>query len=96
MSKSAPTLPPKTAPVLVDIRGLRDRFGLDLSRTTIYRLVDAGILPQPLKLSPARSAKLFWRTADIEAAIAAQEAARKDERNRRPQNFDASSMGTAA
>ncbi|HBZ43711.1 MAG TPA: transcriptional regulator [Maritimibacter sp.] len=39
-------------------------------RTTIYRDVELGRLPKPFKIGQ----RLYWRDADIEAAIAAIQA----------------------
>lgn len=40
------------------------------SRSSVYRDVEAGRLPKPIKLG----ARLYWSEADIEAAVAAHAA----------------------
>ena len=39
---------------------------LDMSESTVWRLVQQGILPKPLKLTPRTT---VWRADDIDAAI---------------------------
>lgn len=48
---------------------LRAKLG-NRGRTTIYRDVEAGRLPKPIKIGQ----RLYWREADIDAAMAANEA----------------------
>lgn len=43
---------------------------LSVHRSTVIRLIERGALPRPIKLSPARSGKLRWDVAAVEAAIA--------------------------
>lgn len=45
-----------------------------LSKCTIYRLIKAGLFPQPIRLSPRRVA---WQKCEIEAFIASRLAARQ-------------------
>ena len=47
-------------------RDLQDKLG-GRGRTTIYRDVDLGRLPKPVKIGH----RLYWNEADIDAAIAA-------------------------
>lgn len=47
-------------------RDLQNKLG-GRGRTTIYRDVDAGRLPSPVKLG----GRLYWVEADIDAALAA-------------------------
>ena len=47
-------------------RDLQEKLG-GRGRTTIYRDMDAGRLPKPVKLG----GRLYWAEADIDAAIAA-------------------------
>ena len=39
---------------------------LDMSESTVWRLVQQGILPKPIKLTPRTT---FWRSSDIDEAI---------------------------
>ena len=39
---------------------------LDVSVSTIHRLVQQGVLPKPIKLTPR---SVVWRAADIDAAV---------------------------
>lgn len=47
---------------MLDINAVKRRTGL--SRSTIYRRVDAGVFPEPYKNSPGRIA---WRRGDVDA-----------------------------
>lgn len=47
-------------------RDLQEKLG-GRGRTTIYRDVEAGRLPKPLKIG----ARLYWKETDVDAAIAA-------------------------
>jgi excisionase family DNA binding protein len=48
--------------MFVTVKQLATHFGV--STTTIYRYIQAGRLPAPIKVGPAR-----WRRADLEAVI---------------------------
>lgn len=50
-------------------RELQEKLG-GRGRTTIYRDVELGRLPRPVKIG----ARLYWAEADIDAAIAAHAA----------------------
>lgn len=39
---------------------------LDMSESTVWRLVKSGVLPRPIKLTPRTT---VWRASDIDAAI---------------------------
>jgi len=39
---------------------------LDISTSTVWRFVQKGILPKPIKLAPRTT---VWRASDIDAAI---------------------------
>lgn len=39
---------------------------LDISTSSVWRLVQGGILPKPIKLTPRTT---FWRSSDIDEAI---------------------------
>jgi prophage regulatory protein len=51
---------------LITFNELRKRLG-NRGRTTIYRDIDSGRLPRPVKIG----SRLYWAEADIDAAIAA-------------------------
>ncbi|QFT95115.1 hypothetical protein FIU86_19855 [Roseovarius sp. THAF9] len=48
------------------IQGLQAKLG-NRSRSSLYRDIEAGRLPKPIKFS----ARVYWAKADIDAAIAA-------------------------
>ena len=48
----------------LSFRDLQDKLG-GRGRTTIYRDVDLGRLPKPVKIG----SRLYWNEADVEAAI---------------------------
>ena len=52
---------------LIPARAVRARFG-DISNMTLWRWVQRGILPPPVKIN----SRNFWRASDVEA-VAAQE-----------------------
>ncbi len=54
----------------LSFRELQDKLG-GRGRTTIYRDVENGRLPKPVKLG----SRLYWNEADIDAAIEKQVAA---------------------
>ena len=54
------------APVYLNFSQLREKLG-GRGRTTIYRDVELGRLPKPVKIG----SRLYWAEADIDAAIAA-------------------------
>ena len=56
--------------VLLDFDALRERFGLTLSRPTVYRMVRDGRLPAPIKSNAARCGRLFWRASEVETYLA--------------------------
>lgn len=39
---------------------------LDMSESTVWRLVQQGVLPKPIKLTPRTT---VWRASDIDAAV---------------------------
>lgn len=49
----------------LNLQQLSEKLG-NRSRSSIYRDVELGRLPKPMKLG----ARLYWREADIDAAIA--------------------------
>ena len=53
----------------LSFRDLQEKLG-GRGRTTIYRDVELGRLPKPLKIG----SRLYWNEADVDAAIAAQAA----------------------
>ena len=50
---------------LIPARTVRDRFG-GISQMTLWRWVQRGILPEPVKIN----ARNYWHEADIEAVTA--------------------------
>lgn len=50
--------------IYLTLRDLQAKLG-GRGRTTIYRDVEQGRLPKPLKLG----SRLYWREADIDAAL---------------------------
>jgi predicted DNA-binding transcriptional regulator AlpA len=58
----------------LDREGLAE-LGINFSRDHLRRLVKQNRFPKPFKVSPGDSGKLFWRTEDIEAFVAARQAA---------------------
>jgi predicted DNA-binding transcriptional regulator AlpA len=60
---------PNAQTTLISFNGLRERLGLELSRTTIWRMTADGRLPKPVKTSATRSGRLFWRLDEVEAAL---------------------------
>jgi prophage regulatory protein len=50
----------------LSFKHLQDKLG-GRGRTTIYRDVELGRLPKPLKIG----SRLYWNEADIDAALAA-------------------------
>jgi prophage regulatory protein len=46
------------------VRSVAER--LDISESSVWRFVQQGILPNPIKLTPRTT---VWKSADIEAAI---------------------------
>ena len=61
---------PRTLPKIVRTSEVLEATGL--SRTTLWRLVNSGDFPQPLKLS---SQARGWRIEDVEAWLEARSAA---------------------
>ncbi len=59
---------------ILDRNDLVER-GIDFSRDHLRRLIKQGRFPKPFKVSPGDSGKLFWRAEDIEAFVAARQAA---------------------
>ena len=52
---------------LIPARAVRARFG-DISNMTLWRWVQRGILPEPVKIN----SRNYWRATDVEA-VAGQE-----------------------
>jgi predicted DNA-binding transcriptional regulator AlpA len=50
-------------------------LGISFHRDHLRRLVKQNRFPKPFKVSPGDSGKLFWRAEDIEAFLAARQAA---------------------
>ena len=71
---SAKTTAQIAHPVFVDRDWIVNVLGLKLSRMQISRLIEAGRLPRPLKMSPGKASKCFWRREALEAALARLEA----------------------
>jgi predicted DNA-binding transcriptional regulator AlpA len=59
---------------LLDLKDLVE-LGIDFHRDHLRRMVKRGRFPRPIKMSPGDSGKLFWRAEDIEAFLAARQAA---------------------
>jgi predicted DNA-binding transcriptional regulator AlpA len=57
-------------PTLIPFEGLASHFGITVSRATVHRMVSDGRLPKPLKTSPTRSGRLFWRVSEVEEHLA--------------------------
>jgi predicted DNA-binding transcriptional regulator AlpA len=58
-------------PVLISRAELKDRYGLDVSRVTIWKMIKGGTLPRPITLvSGATKSKLLWHKDEMDAAIA--------------------------
>jgi predicted DNA-binding transcriptional regulator AlpA len=74
---AARTPPSATGPArqMLTLRQICDR--LQAHRTSVLRLVERGILPEPFKLTPSRSGKLRFDAAEVEAAIAAMRTSRE-------------------
>jgi len=52
---------------LIDLTNLRQTKLANRSRSSIYRDLEAGRLPKPVKIG----ARLYWVEAEVDAAIAA-------------------------
>jgi prophage regulatory protein len=61
---------------LIDAKGLRERKGLDYSKTHRDRLIKAGKFPKPINFGPGR--KNHWNEDEIDALIAAKLAQRDE------------------
>ena len=55
-------------PMLIDLAAVQSEY-IPVSRTKIWRMVQAGTLPRPIKLAKGRGGRLLWRRDAIEAAI---------------------------
>jgi hypothetical protein len=53
-------------------------LGIRFHRDHLRRLVKQGLFPRPFKFSPGESAKDFWTDEQIEAYLAARQAAAAD------------------
>jgi excisionase family DNA binding protein len=58
--------PPNNPSPLLDIRAVQDRLG-GVHKSTIYRLIDDGLLPEPVRLGKRLSR---WRQSELDKAIA--------------------------